>query len=889
MLYASRIVNRISWRYWDRHPLHFFIIVMMVAAGVASALGIDLAIEASKASFLESLEAISGKATHRIQARPGVPDDLVQKLHQQFPALESSPTLTGRVQLRQANGQRVSAQILGIDPLTDSIFLPSPDSYKNDPGRNEQPDRPSPTSAIALFGERSVAVSAELAKTLGLFPKLQSDREQRKLSSIPLSCVGQADLAVIGYFEGGAGSEQWVVCDLSTAQEVLGRPGKLDSIALRNPPVEALKQFVQAENQKLPAEDQLELVQTGSQSHSSLQLADSLFMNLRALSWLSALIGVFLIYQAYHFSLLVTRPQFTQLRRLGVTPRELLTSMLWESLQIGVLGSALGCILGIALAKGIIGSLTTTLTDLYFSVEVKRFHIDALAVFKALGLGIGCSMAATLPHILSLYRLPPARFGLASHRERLSQAFVQQLLWLGLVGLVGSIWVLARPAHLLVHLVALSVLILSSAALAPGTVRVLNALLFERLKHFGPFWARLGWRQIHEQMNSTAIPLAALSIALSAVVSIETMVFSFRETLNEWLHMTLRSDVYISLSDQQALKQGAAIPESFYQSGIMKTALQNSEADCIRYLKVPAEVATDPDWHSSALLISEGPLSGQLTPSQALVPYRFLSEVPQLRERYCRPLDPEPTVCVSQPFASRHHCQCGDRLVLKFGQRPQTVRVGGIFVDFSTDAGYILANKELYQRLSHDLGYSALALRIDKKPGSPTPESLAKSLRTLPESELLEVRSNADLRELSQTIFERTFSVTKALRWIALIVSMLGMTAALSLLNLQRARDWALLESLGLERNDSRKARLLFGLLLGCWTGLASIPIGLTQAYAMVKVVQLTAFGWSLAFRVPAVILISPFSAALCCWGASYLANRQQERSGTSYEVLRQD
>ncbi len=884
---ASKIVSRISWRYWDRHPLHLCIIVLMVAAGVASALGIDLAIEASKTSFLESLEAISGKATHRLQARPGISDKFLLTLQRRFPALDISPTLTGRIQLRSVDGERISAQILGIDPLTDSLFLPSPDSLKGE--KQDSPDRPTATSAIALFGERSVALSAELARTLGMFDELKTQRQKKLFSTIPIRCIGQADLSVIGYFEGGAGSEQWVVCDIATAQEVLGRPGKLDAISLRNPPVQELEAFVNEQNQSLAAADHIEVVVTGSQSHASLQLADSLFMNLRALSWLSALIGVFLIYQAYHFSLLVTRPQFTQLRRLGVTPRELFVSMLWESLQLGLLGSALGCILGILMAKGIIGSLTTTLSDLYFSVEVKRFHIDPVSVIKALGLGVGCSMVATLPHAYSLYKLAPARFGLGSHREQMSQNFVKQLFWVGLVGLVISCLVLARSASLIVHLSALSVLILSSACLAPGAVRGLNALLFRQFKNRVPFWARLGWRQIHEQMSSTAIPLAALSIALSAVVSIETMVFSFRETLNEWLHLTLRSDVYISLSDQQALRQGTAIPESFYQGSIMKSALKSCNADSIRYLKLPVEVKTDPQWPGPALLISEGPLNGHLAPDQALVPYRFLNEIPKLRELYCKPEAQEPTVCVSQPFASRHHCQCGDSLVLKFGARNKTVKVGGVFVDFSTDAGYILVNKDLYQGLSGDLGYSALALRINKRAESPSPETLAKSLRTVPESELLEIRSNADLRELSQTIFERTFSVTKALRWIALVVSMLGMTAALSLLNLQRARDWALLESLGLERSDSRKARLLFGLLLGCWTGLASIPIGLAQAYAMVKVVQLTAFGWSLAFRVPLVIVITPITAAICCWGASYLANKQQDRAGTSYEVLRQD
>ena len=60
------------------------------------------------------------------------------------------------------------------------------------------------------------------------------------------------------------------------------------------------------------------------------------------------------------------------------------------------------------------------------------------------------------------------------------------------------------------------------------------------------------------------------------------------------------------------------------------------------------------------------------------------------------------------------------------------------------------------------------------------------------------IRSNADLRNLSMRIFERTFVITRVLYWLAAGVAAIGRISALLAWELERSHEIAILRSLGL-------------------------------------------------------------------------------------------
>jgi putative ABC transport system permease protein len=106
------------------------------------------------------------------------------------------------------------------------------------------------------------------------------------------------------------------------------------------------------------------------------------------------------------------------------------------------------------------------------------------------------------------------------------------------------------------------------------------------------------------------------------------------------------------------------------------------------------------------------------------------------------------------------------------------------------------------------------------------------------------IRSNAQLRELSMSIFERTFVITRVLYWLAAGVAAIGLVSALLAWELERSHELAILRALGLTPGGA--AMLIEGQtgFMGLVALLAAIPAGLLTAWLLIDVINRRAFGW---------------------------------------------
>ena len=74
-------------------------------------------------------------------------------------------------------------------------------------------------------------------------------------------------------------------------------------------------------------------------------------LNLSALSLLALIVGMFLIYNTMTFSVVQRRGLIGALRVVGVTRREIFSLIVAEAALLGLLGTAAGLLLGVALAQ----------------------------------------------------------------------------------------------------------------------------------------------------------------------------------------------------------------------------------------------------------------------------------------------------------------------------------------------------------------------------------------------------------------------------------------------------------------------------------------------------------------------------------------------------------
>ena len=182
-----------------------------------------------------------------------------------------------------------------------------------------------------------------------------------------------------------------LVTDIATAQEVAGIPGRLSRIDLIvgfRPPDRALLERIR---RALPPG--AELVSAGAQAGAIASMTAAFTLNLRALSLLALVVGMFLIYNTMTFSVVQRRTVLGMLRALGVTRGEIFTLVTVEALVLGVVGTGLGIGLGLGLAQGLLHLVTRTINDLYFALSVRDVSLTPAAIVEAAGLGLGTTAA----------------------------------------------------------------------------------------------------------------------------------------------------------------------------------------------------------------------------------------------------------------------------------------------------------------------------------------------------------------------------------------------------------------------------------------------------------------------------------------------------------------
>jgi putative ABC transport system permease protein len=131
------------------------------------------------------------------------------------------------------------------------------------------------------------------------------------------------------------------------------------------------------------------------------------------------------------------------------------------------------------------------------------------------------------------------------------------------------------------------------------------------------------------------------------------------------------------------------------------------------------------------------------------------------------------------------------------------------------------------------------------------------------------MRSNLEIRDLSLQIFDRTFIITDVLYWLATGVALIGILGAMLALQLERARELAILRALGMTPVQLGAMVTMQSTVIGLLSGLAAVPLGLVMAWVLIEVINRRAFGWQMDILVSPQVLLA---AVLFSVGAALLA-----------------
>ena len=791
-------------------------------------ISIDLSNSSAQRAFSLSAEALTGKATHQIQGSGDfLSDQVYRDLRLTAGYRNSAPVIDGygRVQ-----GLDRTFQILGVDPIAEGPFR---DFSSQDGGID---------LAKFITGQPTAVISdqvlEDLAKNIG-------DSLQVSVGGRPFDLLIAGAIATANQRSQQA-LESVLLVDINTAQQLFDMDGQLSRIDLLIPDEneEAILASLLA---GLP--EGTRLVSSGSRTDTLSQMTRAFELNLQALSLLALLVGMFLIYNTMTFSVVQRLPLIGRLRALGVTKSEVLSMIVKEAVLIGLIGTILGITAGIGLAQFLLGLVTQSINDLYFVLSVQELTIELIPVLKAVTLGLGATLlAAFWPAREAAEAEVSTVLRRSSSESRLAQRLPSLALTGLAVGLAGGGILLSPNGGIIAGYSSLLFIIIGFSLLIPALIVGLSALIRPILGALNGLIGKMSVRGVVTELSRTSVAVAALVVAVAASVGVGVMVDSFRVTVVSWLESQLQADIYVQPPSAVARKADAQL-----------------QAELVRIFKETEGVASVHSVFSEDVMTTFG--SSNLVTTSLGAKASESYQTKEIQDGFWEQFAQEEVIMISEAYAYRFGIGMGDSLGIMTDKGMQSFPIQAIYFDYASDMGTITMNRSLYDRYFDNRAISGLALYADDKTEV---DVLVNRLRdrAVGVQEVF-IRSNKGLREASIEIFDRTFTVTVVLRLLAVVVAFVGILSSLMALQLERAREHAVLRANGMTPGQLWNYVITQTGVMGVIAGVLSIPLGLLISYVLVYVINLRSFGWTLEFMVSPSLLIQAVGLAV---GAALLA-----------------
>jgi putative ABC transport system permease protein len=799
---VSTALLRAGLRYQLRHPWQALLALLGICMGVAVVLAVDLANSAARASFAMSAEHVRGGATHRLTGADGkVPQALYAELFTSAGHPPMAPVISAWVRVEQ-HSERL--QLIGVDVFAEVGF------------RNNLPGLIDTQGALGEWLSRpdAVALSASAATRLDVAPG----------SPVTLRYQGQSHpLQIFAIAEDDSvASRNLLLVDIATAQALTGLTGYVSHIDLILD--EAAQRWIET---RLP--ESVRLVSVEEQTAGVAGMSAAFELNLTAMSLLALLVGSFLIFNAMSFSIVQRRNLLGRLRAIGVRADEVFKLILAEAAALALLGTLAGCLLGVWLGQGLTRIVAATVSELYYQVAADAMSVGWDSLGKAVLLGIGGTLLATLLPARQAANTPPLT---TLSRAALEQSTRRQLPRLALIGSLlvcaGLLIAFLLPGGLVVGFAGLFVLLLGAALLTPFGLRLAHSVL--RRLPFAGVW-RMATRDLDRHMSRLSTAAAALMVALAASVGVAVMVESMRDAVGDWLSELLSADLYIAA---EGFSDGASLPP-----GVARQAPHlDTVVGASRY-------------RNRELLL--GNRSVQLVAAQLAAESRTGFDLVAVAGRDTWADFDAGAILISEPLAYRLALQPGDALNLPTPSGDSAFKITAVIRDFATEHGRIFMARSHYRQYWSDDRVDTLALFADSR--GPAALYRAATERFSDTRHLVFTAAREIYRE-SMAVFDRTFRITEVLRLLSLLVAFVGILSALMALQLERRKEFAVLRAVGLTGRQLGLLIVFESVALGLLAAVIAIPTGLAMAWVLTAAIQLRAFGWTMPFHVDLLPLL---------------------------------
>ena len=525
------------------HKLRLILTATSIALGVAFLAGTLMLTDSMQRAF-DDLFADAGSGTDvtvrgetNVDAagvnddRPPLPSSLLGELRQLSDVSVAEGSVEGYALITDADGKPIQPQgapTLGASMPADELL-------------GEITFR----SGTAPQGPGEVAIDASSAE--------KGDLSVGDTTQILLQ-KGPQDFTIVGVVGFGdsddLGGSTTAYFDLATAQKALGKQGVFDTIGIKAADGASDESLAASVDAALPDGAEA-LTSQAVADEQSAAVKDSLgFLNtaLLAFAGIALFVGAFIIWNTFSMQVAQRTRELAPMRAIGATRRQVMRTILIESVILGVLSSLIGIALGVGMASGLAGLMSAfgfsvPTAGVSVSLEVVGIGVAVGTVVTVLSAIAPARRATKVLPIEALRNSTPAASKSATRRLVIGVVLVIAGAATTAAALFGS-----APAMLIA--VGMVGVVLGVATLAPLFVRRMAAVIGAPLLGRG-VPGELARQNAMRNPKRTASTAMALVIGLTMVTAVAVFAASLKASFADVLTST-KADLYVLTPTSQS-------------------------------------------------------------------------------------------------------------------------------------------------------------------------------------------------------------------------------------------------------------------------------------------------------------------------------------------------
>ena len=602
------------------------------------------------------------------------------------------------------------------------------------------------------------------------------------------------------------------------AQKLVGQPGKVSTIWFAARPGVSQAQLARNLQAALPAG--LEAVtgqQAASEDRSTIVNSLGGFNTLLLVFAVAALlVGAFMIFNTFSITVAQRTRENGLLRALGATRRQILSSVLLEAVTVGLLASAVGLGLGVAVAAG----LKALLAALGIDIPAGGLVFAPRTVIIALVAGTGVTLVAALSPARKAGKVAP----IAAMQDAVATSTgygSRQRVFVGLGVLVLGAAVLftgllAHPSSPVLLVGAGAVLVFFGVAILGRTVSLpISRVLGAPLPSLRGVAGTVARQNATRNPRRTAAAASALMICVGLVSFVTIFASSIKAAASTVYSQSFTGDFIInsgaggtggvdpamarrvSQLPQVALASGARLGQAKIEGGVQQV------------------VAYDPKTAFGILNVQ--PLQGNQND-----------------------LGPD-AIAVYKTVATDHHLKIGDHIPVLFAATgTRSMRVALIYGSDQPAGNYFLGMSAYQANFTSQ--YDQLVY-VKKAPGISTAAALAAIKTVTRDYPGVTVQSQAQyLAQLTQPI-NQIVDLLDVLLLLAVIIALLGIGNTLALSIYERIREIGLFRAVGMTRSQLRSTIRLESVVIALQGTALGLLIGVLFGWAITHAMNLFGTG----------------------------------------------